>query len=47
MEWITAPTLAARLRALGFDLSEGIGRTGIVGLYRNRPAAIIRKSAIT
>lgn len=31
----TAATLAARLKALGFDVTTGVGRTGIVGVLRN------------
>ena len=33
----TAAKLAAELRALGFEVTEGVGKTGIVGLYRNGP----------
>jgi hippurate hydrolase len=40
----TAATLAARLRALGFDVTTGVGRTGIVGVLRNGsgPTVILR-----
>ena len=31
----TAAKLAARLKALGYDVTTGVGRTGIVGLLRN------------
>jgi hippurate hydrolase len=31
----TAATLAARLRALGFDVTTGVGKTGVVGVLRN------------
>ena len=31
----TAAKLAARLRALGYDVTTGVGRTGIVGLLKN------------
>jgi hippurate hydrolase len=31
----TAATLAARLKTLGFDVTTGVGRTGIVGVLRN------------
>jgi len=31
----TAATLAARLKALGYEVTTGVGRTGIVGLLRN------------
>jgi amidohydrolase len=40
----TAAKLAAELRALGFEVTEGVGRTGIVGLYRNGtgPTVMVR-----
>ena len=41
-ETAAARTLAARLRALGFDVTEGVGRTGIVGLYRNGPGPTVK-----
>src|SRR6186997_1790734 len=31
----TAAKLAARLKALGYEVTTGVGRTGIVGLLRN------------
>lgn len=31
----TAQRLAAELRALGFEVTEGVGKTGVVGLLRN------------
>ena len=31
----TAATLAARLKALGYEVTTGVGRTGIVGLLKN------------
>ena len=31
----TAAKLAARLKALGYDVATGVGRTGIVGLLKN------------
>ncbi|MBS0430156.1 MAG: amidohydrolase [Proteobacteria bacterium] len=31
----TAAKLAGELRALGFEVTEGVGRTGVVALYRN------------
>lgn len=31
----TARRLAAELRALGFEVTEGVGKTGVVGLLRN------------
>src|SRR4051812_31462646 len=37
----TAAKLAAELKALGYEVTEGIGRTGIVGLYRNGPGPTV------
>jgi len=37
----TAAKLAAELKALGFEVTEGVGRTGIVGLYRNGPGPTV------
>ena len=31
----TAAIVAARLKAAGFETTEGIGRTGVVGVLRN------------
>ena len=31
----TAAKLADRLRALGFEVTAGVGKTGVVGLLRN------------
>jgi amidohydrolase len=31
----TAATLAARLKALGFEVTTGVGKTGVVGLLKN------------
>jgi hippurate hydrolase len=31
----TASTLAARLKALGFDVTTGVGKTGVVGILKN------------
>jgi amidohydrolase len=31
----TAAKLAAEMRALGFDVTEGVGKTGVVALYKN------------
>ena len=31
----TAARLAAEMRALGFDVTEGVGKTGLVALYKN------------
>lgn len=37
----TAGVLAARLRALGVEVTEGVGRTGIVGVIRNGPGPVV------
>ena len=31
----TAAKLAADMRAIGFDVTEGVGKTGVVAIYRN------------
>ena len=41
-ETAAARTLAARLGGLGCDVTEGVGRTGIVGLYRNGPGPTVK-----
>ncbi len=33
----TAATLAAQLKALGFEVTTGVGKTGLVGVLRNGP----------
>ncbi|MBL6617470.1 MAG: amidohydrolase [Reyranella sp.] len=37
----TATKLAGELKALGFEVTEGVGKTGIVGLYRNGPGPTV------
>ncbi len=37
----TAGKLAAEMRAAGFDVTEGIGKTGIVAMYRNGPGPLV------
>lgn len=37
----TAAKLAAEMRALGYEVTEGVGRTGIVALYRNGPGPTV------
>lgn len=37
----TAATLAARLRASGFEVTEGVGGTGIVGVLRNGDGPVV------
>ncbi|WKA30781.1 amidohydrolase [Bradyrhizobium roseum] len=40
----TAARLAAEMRALGFDVTENVGRTGLVAIYRNGdgPTVMVR-----
>ncbi len=40
----TAAKLAAEMRALGYEVTEGVGKTGIVALYRNGagPTVMVR-----
>ena len=37
----TAAKLAAEMKALGYEVTEGVGRTGIVALYRNGPGPTV------
>lgn len=37
----TAARLAAELKALGYEVTEGVGKTGVVGLYRNGPGPTV------
>src|SRR6267142_471323 len=37
----TAAKLAARLKALGFEVTAGVGRTGIVGLLKNGAGPVV------
>lgn len=37
----TAALLAARMRALGFAVTEKVGRTGVVAVYRNGPGPTV------
>lgn len=37
----TAALLAAKMRALGYTVTEGVGRTGIVALYRNGAGPVV------
>jgi len=37
----TASTLAERLRALGFEVTAGIGQTGLVAILRNGPGPVV------
>ena len=40
----TAKKLAAELRAIGFEVTEGVGKTGVVAMFRNGsgPAVMVR-----
>ena len=40
-ETLTAKKLANELRLLGFEVTEGVGKTGVVGLLRNGPGPTI------
>ena len=37
----TARKLAARARALGFEVTEGVGKTGVVAVMRNGPGPVV------
>lgn len=37
----TAAILAKKMRALGFDVTENVGKTGVVALYRNGPGPVV------
>jgi amidohydrolase len=37
----TAAKLAAEMKALGYEVTEGVGRTGIVALYKNGPGPTV------
>jgi len=37
----TASLLAKEMRALGFEVTEGVGRTGLVAIYRNGPGPTV------
>src|SRR5579862_8078675 len=37
----TAATLAARLKALGFEVTTGVGRTGVVAVMKNGPGPTV------
>ncbi|WP_230598518.1 amidohydrolase [Xanthomonas albilineans] len=40
-ETATAQRLAKEMRALGFQVNEGIGKTGLVAIYRNGPGPTV------
>ena len=37
----TAKKLAARLKAMGFEVTEGVGKTGVVGVMRNGAGPVV------
>jgi hippurate hydrolase len=37
----TAETLAAGLKSLGFEVTTGVGRTGVVGVLKNGPGPVV------
>jgi hippurate hydrolase len=37
----TSKKLAARARALGFDVTEGVGKTGVVAVMKNGPGPVV------
>ena len=37
----TAKKLAARARALGFEVTEGVGKTGVVAVMQNGPGPVV------
>lgn len=37
----TAATLAARLQALGYEVTTGVGRTGLVAILKNGPGPVV------
>ncbi|MCT8270300.1 hypothetical protein [Xanthomonas translucens] len=43
-ETVTAQRLAKAMRALGFQVNEGVGKTGLVAIYRNGagPTVMVR-----
>ena len=47
-EIITAKKLARELRDLGFEVTEGLGKTGVVGLLRNGagPTILVRTEPV-
>jgi len=41
LETRTAARLAAEMRALGYEVTEGVGKTGVVAIYRNGPGPTV------
>jgi len=40
-EFETAAKLATRMRALGFEVTEGVGQTGVVAVMKNGPGPVV------
>lgn len=40
-ETATAAKLAAEMKALGFTVTEGVGKTGLVAIYKNGPGPVV------
>jgi hippurate hydrolase len=41
MEWKTAARMAAELRRAGFEVTEGVGKTGVVAMLKNGPGPLV------
>ncbi|MDP1592352.1 MAG: hypothetical protein Q8M07_31610 [Prosthecobacter sp.] len=41
METRTAAVLAKEMRAAGFEVTEGVGKTGLVAIYKNGPGPLV------
>jgi hippurate hydrolase len=41
METRTAGGLAKEMRAAGFEVTEGVGKTGLVAIYKNGPGPLV------
>ncbi|MGE3476126.1 MAG: amidohydrolase [Rhodospirillaceae bacterium] len=41
METRTAAALAKEMRAAGFEVTEGVGKTGLVAMYKNGPGPLV------
>ncbi len=41
METRTAGVLAKEMRAAGFEVTEGVGKTGVVAIYKNGPGPLV------
>ncbi len=45
MEFKTAARLAEELRTAGFDVTEGVGGTGVVAIMKNGPGPLVMMRA--